>query len=58
MTDLSRDTGNFIEDFLQGQMDASKGVEHKAGKSGAYNRGYASQYESEQKDSEKMRRAL
>ena len=37
----------FEKDFLQGQRDCRDGVAHK-NKSDAYNRGYATQYASEQ----------
>lgn len=36
---------SFIDDFLRGQRDCSKGVPHKQGQSEAYNRGYAAEYE-------------
>ena len=38
----------FEDDFLQGQRDCKAGVEHKAGKSKAYDDGYGTQYEAEQ----------
>lgn len=38
----------FIEDFLRGQRDCSQGVQHQAGQSQAYDRGYAAEYEQEQ----------
>lgn len=36
---------NFIDDFLKGQRDCEKGVPHQSGKSEAYDRGYAAEYE-------------
>jgi len=56
MTDLSRDNTNFIEDFFLGSRDARKGLEHKAGMSEHYDRGYATQMESEAIASEATRR--
>jgi len=38
----------WCDDFLKGQEDCIDGVEHKAGKSEAYDRGYAAEYELEQ----------
>jgi hypothetical protein len=43
---------SFEDDFLQGQKDCRNGVEHKPMQSEAYNRGYATQYEKEQIDTE------
>ena len=37
-----------ITDFLKGQRDCEQGVEHKAGQSKFYDRGYSVQYEMEQ----------
>ena len=45
----------WVNDFLLGQMDCQKGVEHKDG-SDANNRGYAAQYESEQVNEWKERK--
>lgn len=39
---------SFSEDFLQGQRDCINGKQHEAGKGEGYNRGYGSQYESDQ----------
>ncbi len=39
---------NFSDDFLQGQRDCEEGIPHQTGKSEAYDRGYAAQYEMEQ----------
>ena len=36
-------------EFLRGQRDCEQGIPHKAGQSEEYNRGYAYQYELEQK---------
>ena len=38
-----------LDDFIKGQRDCRDGVEHKAGKSKAYDNGYAFQYEMEQR---------
>lgn len=35
-------------DFLRGQTDCKNGVEHRAGQSESYDRGYAAQYGREQ----------
>ena len=48
---------DFVTDFLQGQMDCSKGIPHEEGKGEAYDRGYAAEYESEQVMNEVMRNA-
>jgi hypothetical protein len=48
----------FVDDFLRGQIDADKGLPHQAGKSEAYDRGYAAQYEAEQIASEQYRRVM
>jgi hypothetical protein len=37
-----------VSEFMQGQRDCRDGVDHKAGQSDSYNRGYATQYEWEQ----------
>lgn len=47
----------FSDDFLAGQRDAKAGREPKAGKSDWYDRGYATQYESEQIASEHQRKS-
>jgi hypothetical protein len=39
---------NELFDFIDGQSDCRSGVEHKSGRSEAYDRGYAAEYESEQ----------
>jgi hypothetical protein len=39
---------DFTDDFLQGQNDCRDGIEHKAGKSAAYDDGYSTQYQAEQ----------
>lgn len=46
---------SFEDDFIKGQQDCREGIPHTAG-SDAYNRGYATQYESEQLDSERTLR--
>ena len=38
---------DFIKDFLRGQQDCSKGIPH-TDQGAAYNKGYQSEYESEQ----------
>ena len=38
----------FSNDFIMGQKACRNGIEHVAGKSAAYDRGYATQYELEQ----------
>ena len=38
----------FIDDFLRGQNDCSKGVDHKPDQSDAYTRGYNAEYAAEQ----------
>lgn len=47
----------FADDFLKGQKDAAKGIPHQAGKSEAYDKGYAAQYEAEAMKDETTRRA-
>ncbi len=37
-----------VSEFMQGQRDCRDGVDHKAGQSDSYDRGYATQYEYEQ----------
>ena len=39
---------DFSNDFLDGQQDCANGEPHQAGRSDAYDRGYAAQYEAEQ----------
>ncbi len=39
---------NFSDEFLSGQNDCQKGVEHKPNQSEEYDLGYAAQYEIEQ----------
>ena len=39
---------DYTIDFLQGQNDCRDGIEHKAGKSAAYDDGYSTQYSAEQ----------
>jgi|TARA_Y100000296_G_scaffold33741_1_gene39200 hypothetical protein len=39
---------DFSTDFLSGQRDCAAGKPHQAGKSEAYDRGYAAQYQHEQ----------
>ena len=39
---------DFSTDFIAGQQDCIKGIEHKAGDSTDYDRGYSTQYELEQ----------
>ena len=46
---------NFIDDFLRGQIDAEKGAPHVGDQSDAYDRGYETQYASEQVQSENSR---
>ena len=40
-----------VSEFMQGQRDCKAGIEHKAGQSDSYDRGYATQYELEQIES-------
>lgn len=46
------------DEFLRGQIDCQNGVQHKAGQSESYDRGYATEYEREQVASELSRRGL
>ena len=46
---------DFDRDFLQGQKDCEAGKPHQEGKSEAYDRGYAAQYELEQLKSEQFK---
>ena len=39
---------DYVADWFRGALDCKKGEPHKEGKSDAYNRGYAVQYETEQ----------
>ena len=41
-----------VSDFIKGQQDCADGKPHQAGKSDAYNRGYAAQYALEQINNE------
>jgi hypothetical protein len=43
------------DDFLQGQRDCMNGVPHKAGMPVDYDRGYNTQYDKEQRDSERTK---
>ena len=47
----------FLNDFMRGQRDCRKGVPHKPDQSNAYNRGYATQYELEQLQTEMTKNA-
>lgn len=38
-----------MADFKQGAMDCDRGIKHKAGQSEEYDRGYARQYEEDQR---------
>ena len=42
----------FVDDFLRGQMDCERGIPHQSGQGKAYDRGYATQYELEQRQTE------
>lgn len=38
-----------IDEFVQGSMDCAMGIPHEEGKSESYDKGYAEQYELDQK---------
>ena len=43
------------DDFLRGQRDCKDGIPHKSGQSESYDRGYATEYEKEQVETELSR---